>query len=269
MLSGLGVAAGLVPTQAPDAAALYRSLLAGRRMLVLLDDAPGPDLVRALLPGSATCAIVVTSRDRLVGLVASNGATRVELEPLDVAEAVELAVRILGNAPAAQDVAAVTMLVRECGRLPLAIRIAATVVADRKRDLATLFDTMTTARLMDLLQIEGDEESGVPAAFGRSYAALPPAAAAMFRLISTAGTTPLPAGAAARLAGTSLDAATWALRRLVDANLVREQGSDLFSVPDLLRRYAISRLSPVDTPRTVNGHGATPSTRPVAGGRDG
>ncbi len=243
LLSGLGVADERVPSRAQDAAALYRSLLAGRRMLVLLDDAPGPDLVRALLPGSATCAIVVTSRDRLVGLVARNGATRIELEPLEPAEAVELAVCILGGTPPPADLAAVHSLVQLCDRLPLAIRIAATLAADR--GVAAQVDAMAGARLMNMLQIEGDEDAGVPAAFGRSYAALPPAAAAMFRLLSAAESAALPADAAARLAGTSLDAAERALHHLVNANLVRARGAG-FGVPDLLRRFAASRLSPAE-----------------------
>jgi hypothetical protein len=242
LLSGLGVPAAQVPARAQEAAALYRSLVAGRRMLVVLDNAPGPDLVRALLPGSATCAIVVTSRDRLVGLVACNGATRIEIEPLEPAEAVELAVRTLGGTPSPLDLAAVPALVQLCGRLPLAIRIAATLATDRGWGVATQVDAMSGAGLMDMLQIEGDEDAGVPAAFGRSYAALPPAAAEMFRLLSTADAASLPTGAAARLAGTSLDAAERALRHLVNANLVHERRAGVFGVSDLLRRFAASRL---------------------------
>jgi DNA-binding SARP family transcriptional activator len=244
LLSGLGVATEQVPPRAEDAAALYRSLVAGRRILVVLDDAPGPDLVRALLPGSASCAVVVTSRDRLVGLVASNGATRIELEPLEPAEAVDLAVNTLGAV--ANDPAAVRRLVALCDRLPLAIRIAATRVADRGQDVASQVATMAGPRLMDMLQIEGDEDAGVPAAFGRSYAALPAAAAAMFLRLSAAGPTSVPADAAARLAGTSLDAAQRALQHLVNANLVLEHGTDRFALPDLLRRYATAKLSHVD-----------------------
>ncbi|WP_432994625.1 BTAD domain-containing putative transcriptional regulator [Dactylosporangium sp. CA-233914] len=246
LLSGLGIPAEQVPPRAQDAAALYRSLLAGRRMLVLLDDAPGPDLVRELLPGSATCGIVVTSRDRLVGLVARNGATRIELEPMEPPEAVELAMRTLGATP--QDAAAVHTLVRLCGRLPLAIRIAATLVADRGNDVAAQVDAMAGAGLMDMLQVLGDEDAGVPAAFGRSYAALPPDAARMFRLLGSAGQASLPADTAARLAGTTLDAARRALHHLVNANLAREHGPEKYSMPDLLRRYARSLVSNQDEP---------------------
>jgi hypothetical protein len=112
--------------------------------------------------------------------------------------------------------------------------------------VAAQVEVMTGGRLMDLLQIEGDEDAGVPAAFGRSYAALFPAAAAMFQTLSTAHPTPLSAGAAARLAGTSLTAAERALHHLVNVNLVRGHSGGLFGVSELLRRYAASRLSPVD-----------------------
>jgi hypothetical protein len=213
-------------------------------MLVVLDDAPGPDLVRALLPGSATCAVVVTSRDRLVGLVASNGATRIELEPLETAEAVDLAVRTLGGVP--HDPAAVRTLVTLCDRLPLAIRIAATRVADRGLDVASQVAAMAGPGLMDMLQIDGDEDAGVPAAFDRSYATLPAAAARMFLRLSAAGPRSVPADAAAALAGTTVDAAQRALQQLVNANLVSEQGTDRFSLPDLVRRYARRQLSHMD-----------------------
>ena len=243
LLSGLGVAAEQVPPRAEDAAALYRSLVADRRMLVVLDDAPGPDLVRALLPGSATCAVVVTSRDRLVGVVASNGATRIELEPLETAEAVDLAVRTLGTVP--HDPAAVRTLVKLCDRLPLAIRIAATRVADRGLDVASQVAAMSGPRLMDMLQIEGDEDAGVPAALDRSYATLPAAAARMFLRLSAAGAQSVPADAAAQLAGTTVDAAQRALQHLVNANLVSERGTR-FSLPDLVRHYAVTHLSHMD-----------------------
>jgi DNA-binding IclR family transcriptional regulator len=104
-----------------------------------------------------------------------------------------------------------------------------------------------------MLQIDGDEEAGVPEAFDRSYAALPPSAAEMFLLLGTAGPKSLPADAAAELAGTTLDAAQRALQHLVNANLVSEQGNDRFCLPDLLRRYAASRLSRVDTVRPWSG----------------
>ena len=243
LLSGLGVPPARVPAQPPEAAALYRSLLAGRRMLVLLDDAPESYLVRALLPGSPGCAVMVSSRDRLGGLVARNGATRIELQPLELADAVELAMRTLGTRETPADLDAVQSLVELCGRLPLAIRIAATLAADRGWGVATQVELMSGIRLMDMLQIEGDEDAGVPAALGRSYESLPSTSAAMFDLLSTAHPAALTPTTAARMAGIAVSAAERALHHLVNVNLAQQQGADQFRVSELLSRYAASRLS--------------------------
>jgi hypothetical protein len=267
LLSGLGLPTAQVPPRPQDAAALYRSMLAGRRMLIVLDDAPRADLIRALLPGSSSCAVVVTSRDRLVGLVARNGASRIELDPLELTEAVELAERILGRTSAAGDPAAVHSLVQLCGRLPLAVRIAATQAADRGWDVSAQVGLMTD-RLMEMLQIEGDEEAGVPAAFGRSCQALPPAAAALFQLLSTAPSAPLSAAAAADLAGIALAEAERCLRHLVNANLVQEQAADQFQVSDLLRRYVASCLPAAGVTDPVPRWQASTRTVRLAGLRD-
>jgi DNA-binding SARP family transcriptional activator/GTPase SAR1 family protein len=241
-LSGLGVAPSQVPPHPRDAEALYRSLLADRHMLVLLDDAPGPDLVRALMPGSSTCAVVVTSRDRMPGLVARDGAIRIDLNPLEPVEAAELIARAVRSPLAAGDAAAVDALARLCGGLPLAIRIA----AEQCWDVAYQVEAMSGAGLMDSLRIDGDEDAGVPAAFGLSYAKLPPGAATMFRLLSVANLERITVSAAARLTGITLDAAKRALNQLVNANLARQHGADLFEVPVLLRRYAMSCLAQDD-----------------------
>jgi hypothetical protein len=153
-------------------------------------------------------------------------------------------VRTLGTVP--HDPAAVRTLVKLCDRLPLAIRIAATRVADRGLDVASQVAAMAGPGLMDMLQIEGDEDAGVPAALDRSYASLPAAAARMFLRLSAAGRQPVPADAADRLAGTTVDAAQRALQHLVNANLISEQGFDRFSLPDLVRRYAATHLSHTD-----------------------
>jgi hypothetical protein len=241
-LSSLGVAPSQVPPHPRDAATLYRSLLADRHMLVLLDDAPGPELVRVLMPGSPTCAVVVTSRDRMPGLVARDGATRIDLGPLEPVEAAELIARTVGSPLVPGDAAAVDALARLCGWLPLAIRIA----AEQCWDLAYQVEAMSGAGLMEALQIYGDEDGGVPAAFSLSYAKLPPGAATMFRLLSAADPDRITVSGAAHLAGIAADAAHRALSQLVNANLVRRHGADLFEVPVLLRRYAMSCLAQDD-----------------------
>jgi len=124
-LPALGVPARDVPVDVEQAAGLYRSLLAGRRMLVLLDNAGHPDQVRPLLPGSPGCLVLVTSRDHLGGLVARDGAVGLTLDVLTGDEAHALLTRLLGADRVAAEPAAVAELAGLCGHLPLALRIAA------------------------------------------------------------------------------------------------------------------------------------------------
>jgi DNA-binding SARP family transcriptional activator len=123
-LSALGVPPERVPTHVDEAAALFRSLVSGRRMLVLLDNAHHPDQVRPLLPGEARCMVVVTSRDRLDGLVARDGAARLSIDALLPDDARRLLARMLGADRAGAEPAAVAELARLCGHLPLALRLA-------------------------------------------------------------------------------------------------------------------------------------------------
>jgi DNA-binding SARP family transcriptional activator len=123
-LAALGVRPERVPAHVDEAAALFRSLVSGKRMLVLLDNANHPDQVRPLLPGDARCAVVVTSRDRLDGLVARDGAARLALDGLRPDDARQLLARMLGNDRAGAEPAAVAELAQRCGHLPLALRLA-------------------------------------------------------------------------------------------------------------------------------------------------
>jgi transcriptional regulator with XRE-family HTH domain len=128
----------------PELAARYRSLLAGRRMLVLLDDAHSAEQVRPLLPGGRTCFVLVTSRDKLSGLVARDGADRIELDRLTGAEAGMLFRNLVG-ARAIAEPRAVARLADQCARLPLAVRVAAEVAVSRPHaSLSTLADELRT-----------------------------------------------------------------------------------------------------------------------------
>jgi DNA-binding SARP family transcriptional activator len=133
LLRGLGVAADDVPDELDQAAALYRTLLADRRVLVVLDDASDAEQLRPLLPGSPGCLVLVTSRDQLAGLVAQQGARRLTLDVLTPAEAKALLVRVLGYQRVRSEPAATAELVRACGRLPLALRTAAADLAGQPR----------------------------------------------------------------------------------------------------------------------------------------
>ena len=129
MLARFARALGADPSQLPadpdELAAMYRSQLSGRRVLVVLDNAASAEQVRPLLPGTAGCLAIVTSRNRLSGLAALDGAQRLTLDMLPPGEAVALIARAAGDERAAADPAATRRLAELCGRLPLALRITA------------------------------------------------------------------------------------------------------------------------------------------------
>lgn len=146
LLRGLGVAADDVPDELDQAAALYRTLLADRRALVMLDDARDPDQLRPLVPGSPGCLVLVTSRDPLAGLVARQGARRLTLDALTPTEAKTLLARIVGDRRVQIEPTATAELVRACGRLPLALRSAAADLAGQpRRSIASHVDQLRQA----------------------------------------------------------------------------------------------------------------------------
>jgi DNA-binding SARP family transcriptional activator len=143
LLRGLGVAASDVPDELDQAAALYRTLLADRRVLVVLDDTRDTDQLRPLLPGSPDCLVLVTSRDQLAGLVAQQGARRLTLDVLTPAEAKTLLARVLGDQRVRTEPTATAELIRACGRLPLALRTAAADLAGQpRRSIASSVDQL-------------------------------------------------------------------------------------------------------------------------------
>jgi DNA-binding SARP family transcriptional activator/tetratricopeptide (TPR) repeat protein len=244
-LRALGVAAGEVPVAQDEAVRLYRSLLADRKVLVVLDNAASADQVRALRPGSQGCAVLVTSRHRLSGLVARDDAVRVELDPLPAKDSVELLDRIVGDRAWA-DPAATARIADLCGHLPLALRIAAARVTDSPAaglaEFAALLDSGTR---LSTLTIDDDQSAGLQAMFALSYDALSDAAKAVFRVLGLhpgfdTGNDTGPAALAA-MAGTSSAAAGAALTELADAHLVTEVRRGRYGMHDLLRMYAVER----------------------------
>ena len=228
-LRALGVASRDIPAQEAERAARYRSLLAGRRMLVVLDNAATEAQVRPLLPGKAGVMVLVTSRDSLPGLVARDGARRLELDVLPAADAVALLSALIGDRVDADPGAART-LAEQCARLPLALRVAAELAAARPQiPLATL-----TAELageegrLDLLDAGGDQRAAVTSVFSWSYCQLPLAAARMFRMLGLHPSPSFDCFAAAALSGTGLDEATRLLADLVRAHLIQRVGSQHF-----------------------------------------
>lgn len=216
----LGTLLGCLGEDVPDdpvvRAARYRSRLAGRRMLVLLDNALCAEQIRPLLPGAGSCAVVVTSRDDLAGLVARDGAHRIGLDLLPMPDALAL-LGVLRGADRADPAAA--RLAQRCGRLPLALRVAAEVDA-------SLADLAEGPAGLDWLDAGGDPRTGVRAVFSWSYRHLAPEVAAMFRLLGRRSGGDLATGRAGSLVNT-----------LVRAHLVRIS-SGRYRMHRLLRAYA-------------------------------
>ncbi|MGW5051822.1 BTAD domain-containing putative transcriptional regulator [Actinokineospora sp. NPDC004072] len=223
-LRALGVPGPAIPTDPAERAARFRSLVDGRRLLVVLDNAADSDHVRPLLSSATT---VVTSRDSLAGLVAREGARRVVLDRLPVAEARGLLTALIG-APAPE-------LAERCARLPLALRVAAELVRLRPEALAEL--TRERARL-DLLDAGGDPATAVRAVFSWSYRNLPPQAARLFRLCGhRVGPVADPPSLAA-LADLPEADAHRAVDALVRAHLLERAAEGRYQMHDLLSAYA-------------------------------
>ncbi|WP_432995605.1 ATP-binding protein [Dactylosporangium sp. CA-233914] len=253
-LRALGVDGADIPRGVAERAALYRSLVAGRRVLVLLDNAFGADQVRPLLPGTASCLVVVTSRDDLAGLVVREGARRIRLDPLGATEAARLLRALLGDRVDAEPAAAAA-LARRCAGLPLALRIAAEFAAGhdglRLRDVVADLDggacvtdppyhradPWTAATALDRLDA-GDPRSAVRAVFSWSHRHLGPPSRRLFALLGLHPGTDLDGPAVAALAGVAMEPARAAVSELVRAHLVARVGADRYGMHDLLRAYA-------------------------------
>lgn len=238
-LDALGVAPQRIPTGLDAQAAQYRSMLAGRRMLVVLDNARDTAQVRPLLPGAPTCLVLVTSRDQLTGLVAADGAHPIVLDLLSTAEARELLVCRLGPDRTAAEPDAVEDIITGCARLPLALAVVAARAALNPRlSLRVLAeDVRDTGVRLDALDA-GDAVTSVRAVFSWSYQQLHEPAARMFRLLGLHPGPDISRPAAASLAAVSLDQARAALRELASAHLIAERTPGRYSFHDLLRTHA-------------------------------
>jgi DNA-binding SARP family transcriptional activator/tetratricopeptide (TPR) repeat protein len=241
-LYALGVPAPEVPTDLDLASARYRTELAGRRVLVLLDNARSPEQIRPLLPGEAGCLVLVTSRDRLSGLIARDGAQRVNLDLFAPDEAELLVERLIGGERAEADPGSVAELARLCGYLPLALRITAANLLDHPdRDVAGHVAQLAAGNRLTGLAVDGDEHTAVRAAFAQSYTDLDPTAQRLFRLLGLCPGADIAAPAAAALAGLDPDATDRALRRLASAHLISQPAPGRYTLHDLLRLYAAER----------------------------
>ena len=238
-LRALGVAGPDIPPEEHERAARYRTLLAGRSVLVILDNAGSADQARPLLPGSPACAVVVTSRDSLAGLVARDGASRLDLDLLPPPDAVRLLRELIGDRAAA-DPGATSELSQRCCRLPLALRVAAELAVARPGvPLAELAGELADQqRLLNLLDAGGDPRTAVRSVFSWSYRHLDAGAARAFRLAGLYPAADFDVYAVAALTGCDLRQARKTLDRLSKAHLVAPTGTGRYAMHDLLRACA-------------------------------
>ena len=246
-LRALGIPGRDIPPEEAERAARYRSLLAGRRILVVLDNASNVAQVRPLLPGDPSSVVVVTSRDTLAGLVARDGAERLELDLLPMKDAVRLLRTLIGTRIEA-DPAAATLLADRCCRLPLALRVAAELAASRPdMPLSHLIDELTDQRRLDLLDAGGDRGTAVRDVFSWSYRHLDPGAARVFRWLSLHPGPDLDSYAAAALTGITVQQVGKSLDVLARAHLIHTTGPGRYWIHDMLRGYAAQLNSAQDS----------------------
>jgi len=237
-LAALGVAGADLSVGVDQLAARYRTELNGRRMLVVLDNVATADDVRPLLPGPS-CHTLVTSRDRLAGLVARDGAQRLYLDVLPVNEAVDLLRCLLGDQVDADPVAAAAMATR-CGRSPLVLRLAAELVTTRPGvRLREVLDELTDPlRLLDALSAGGDPRAGLGAVLSWSYRQLGARESSTFRALGLHPGPHVGPRTAAALTGSDPPAMRSVLDRLAGASLLHATGPGRYALPEPLRTYA-------------------------------
>jgi DNA-binding SARP family transcriptional activator len=241
-LTALGVVPAELPRTLHEREELYRSLLAGRRVLVVLDDAASEQQVRPLLPGSASCAVLVTTRNRLAGLAGVHWA---ELDMLTRAEATELLARIIGPDRVAAEPAAAELLIEQTGRMPLALRVAGARLATRRHWTVEQF----AARLADERRrldelVAGDQE--VRASIALSYHALDEPDRITLRRLGLLGLADFPSWVVAALLDVPEQRGENVIERLLDAQLIEfartdQAGQTRYRLHDLIRIYAHDR----------------------------
>ena len=246
-LYALGTPGGRVPNDLDAQTGLYRSLLKDKRVLVVLDNARDVEHVLPLIPGSPHCLVIVTSRNRLTGLVAAEGAHPFTLDPMPVAEARAMVALRLGEGRSAREPASVDRIVEMCGRLPLALA----VVAARA---ATYPDVPLSAIARELHDARGsldafsfDDASDLRAVFSWSYRTLTPSAARVFRMLAPHWGQDISLAASASMLGVPLREARTGLAELTRTRLLTEHKPGRFQFHDLVRAYALELGEELDS----------------------
>jgi tetratricopeptide (TPR) repeat protein/DNA-binding XRE family transcriptional regulator len=247
-LDALGVAPERVPAGLDAQAGLYRSLMADKRMLIMLDNARDEQQVRPLIPASPASLVLVTSRSQLTGLAAAEDARLVSLDLLSSAEARQVLTARIGAARVTAEPDAVTQIADLCGCLPLALAVAAARAAARPRlPLAALVaELRDAAGRLDALDA-GDTTASVRAVFSWSYQQLRPGPARMFRLLGVHPGPDISIPAAASLTGSDQAQARRELTELTRAHLIAEHAPGRYALHDLVRAYAASQAQAADS----------------------
>ncbi|MBO3732336.1 GNAT family N-acetyltransferase [Glycomyces niveus] len=255
-LEALGDAPASIPVGTEARAARFRRLLADKRILIVLDNARDPVQVRPLLPGAPDCAVVVTSRNRLTGLIASTAALVVPLEAMDGPQARTLLAGRLGTERLASDPIAVQRIADACKGLPLALSLVAANAASRPGDpLAALADELGSAgTLLDGLGA-ADPATDPRTLLRWSYRQLSPAAARLLRLLAVHPGPDCSARAAASAARTSLPSTRAALAELVEASLLLHAPDHRYGLHDLVRAFAIELAAQAPDEREATARG--------------
>ncbi|WP_370949599.1 BTAD domain-containing putative transcriptional regulator [Amycolatopsis sp. cg5] len=243
-----------IPLMPVERAARFRTEVAGKRLLVVLDNAASAEQVRPLLPGTPTCVVVVTSRDSLAGLVALHGARRVTVDQLPAADATELLRRLIGPRVDAEPEAAAE-LAQRCVRLPLTLRLAAELAGSRPcSPLSRLVGELRAAQsTLDLLSGGGDQRAAVRAVFSWSLRQLDAETIHAFALLGHHPAPLFDAHVLAALSGGVLDQAQNRLGALARANLVQPSGTHRYGMHELLKAYAAEIGDDLALPAALSG----------------
>ncbi len=242
LLPTFGVPPERIPDREDDAVAVYRSLVADKKLLLVLDDAASAEQVRPLLPGGNGSMVLVTSRHQLTGLMARDGALRMHLGELPPDEAQALLSRSLADDRTDVKPESVRQLAEVCGYLPLALRIAAANLAVHPgRTVSELVSQLRTNDRLGVLTVPDDPRAAVRAAFDLSYLRLPETTRRVFRYLGLATGPDMDVEAVAALAGLEVTQARRHLDVLTSAHFVQEMSSGRYTLHDLLRVYANER----------------------------
>ncbi|MFG1812205.1 BTAD domain-containing putative transcriptional regulator [Kribbella sp. NPDC049174] len=236
-LAGLGIPADRLPIAADEQIALYRSLLAERAVLVVLDNARSADQVRPLAASGSNCLTLVTSRNELAGLVATEQAEPIQLDVLDAVQSRQLLAARVGERRLQEDAQSTEELIARCAGLPLALSLLGAQIALRpRRQLDSFVETLSEAPLDALSTSDGVD---VRTIFSWSYRQLRPELARLFRLLAQHPGAEITVGAAAALAGVPVREARGMLAVLVANHQLVELGPNRYALHDLLRSYAL------------------------------